>query len=165
MKKIVEYNDWLEEECGNMGREGLRTLVFAQKKITQNEFLSFQSKLEELKSSLSSTRDQDIRKLIDQTIEFDMKLIGLTGVEDKLQVNVMNCLESLRHAGIKIWMLTGDKIETATNISISSKLISKSHSIFQFVVTNKKEALHHLNHYEEVNSFSLCIFIWMKLLK
>ena len=157
MKKIVQENDWLDEECGNLGREGLRTLVFAQKKITAMEYQSFQARLENLKSSLSANRDQEIRRLIEQTIEFEMKLIGLTGVEDKLQTNVMNSLESLRHAGIKIWMLTGDKIETATNIAISSKLISKSHSVFQFVVTNKREALQTLNQYEEVYFFEVYV--------
>jgi phospholipid-translocating ATPase len=49
-----------------------------------------------------------------------MELLGITGVEDKLQEDVCSTLESLRNAGINIWMLTGDKIETATCIAISA---------------------------------------------
>lgn len=44
MAKIVQYNDWLEEECGNMAREGLRTLVFGKKNLTQDEYNAFAKK-------------------------------------------------------------------------------------------------------------------------
>ena len=54
-----------------------------------------------------------------------MDFLGITGVEDKLQDNVSQTLENIRNAGINIWMLTGDKIETAICIAISSGL--KSH--------------------------------------
>ena len=59
-----------------------------------------------------------------------MELLCLTGVEDKLQESVKNTLESLRNAAIKVWMLTGDKRETATCIGISTKLISKNDTIY-----------------------------------
>lgn len=41
MAKIVQYNDWLEEECGNMAREGLRTLVFGKRQLTEEEYSQF----------------------------------------------------------------------------------------------------------------------------
>ena len=53
-----------------------------------------------------------------------MTLIGSTAVEDRLQEDVPNTLETLRKAGIKIWVLTGDKKETAVNISESCKHFS-----------------------------------------
>jgi phospholipid-translocating ATPase len=68
---------------------------------------------------------------VSSMLENDMELLGLTGVEDKLQEDVKTTLETLRNAGIKVWMLTGDKIETATNIAISSKLVSRNQSIVQ----------------------------------
>ena len=58
-------------------------------------------------------------------MESEMDFLGITGVEDKLQENVSQSLENIRNAGINIWMLTGDKIETAICIAISSGL--KSH--------------------------------------
>lgn len=53
----------------------------------------------------------------------------MKGVEDKLQDNVRPTLELLRNAGIRIWMLTGDKLETATCIAKSSHIISRNQGI------------------------------------
>ena len=61
-----------------------------------------------------------------EKLETDMELLGITGVEDKLQVYVQQTLENLRSAGIKVWMLTGDKVETATCIAISAGLKSRN---------------------------------------
>ena len=61
--------------------------------------------------------------VVADTLERDLELLGLTGVEDKLQDDVRGMLELLQTAGIKIWMLTGDKIEMATVIAISTKLL------------------------------------------
>ena len=52
-----------------------------------------------------------------ELIEKDLILIGSTAIEDKLQEGVPACIETLQSAGIKIWVLTGDKIETAINIA------------------------------------------------
>lgn len=52
-----------------------------------------------------------------ELIENDLILIGSTAIEDKLQEGVPSCIETLAKAGIKIWVLTGDKIETAINIA------------------------------------------------
>lgn len=61
-----------------------------------------------------------------ESLEREMELLCVTGVEDKLQDNVRATLELLRNAGIKIWMLTGDKLETATCIAKSSRLVSRA---------------------------------------
>lgn len=52
-----------------------------------------------------------------ELIEKDLILIGCTAIEDKLQEGVPSCIETLSKAGIKIWVLTGDKMETAINIA------------------------------------------------
>ena len=62
-------------------------------------------------------------------LEHDMDLIGITGVEDKLQDEVATTIEALRMGGIKIWMLTGDKVETAKCIAISAGLKSVNQEI------------------------------------
>ena len=60
-----------------------------------------------------------------------MELLGLTGAEDKLRDNVKSTLELLRNAGIKIWMLTGDKVETRTKLVIRNQYIHEmSNSMF-----------------------------------
>jgi len=59
-----------------------------------------------------------------------MEFLGITGVEDKLQEEVCQTLENIRNAGINVWMLTGDKIETAICIAISSGIKSPDQEIF-----------------------------------
>lgn len=138
MMRIVESSDWLEEECGNMAREGLRTLVFGMRTLDEYEYDAWLEHLNEAKLSIHN-REANVQAAIER-LESGLKLLGLTGVEDKLQIDVKPTLESLRNAGIRIWMLTGDKIETATCIAISARLVSRSQPIFQLVAKSPNEA-------------------------
>lgn len=63
---------------------------------------------------------------VDELIEVDLELIGSTAIEDKLQDEVAETIEFMKQVGIKVWVLTGDKIETAINIGISAKLLDDS---------------------------------------
>ena len=60
-----------------------------------------------------------------------MELLGITGVEDKLQDEVAMTIQKLRQGGIQVWMLTGDKIETAKCIAISAGFKSKKMRIYE----------------------------------
>jgi len=132
MKNIIRENDWIEEEADNMAREGLRTLVIAKKVISNAEFKKFSKAYEKAKTSLTERNEL---MLVEQcSLEHDLDAIGLTGVEDKLQDKVRQTLECIRNAGIKIWMLTGDKIETAISIAFSSRLLTKND---QYMVISK----------------------------
>ncbi|ELA42888.1 phospholipid-translocating P-type ATPase, flippase [Vittaforma corneae ATCC 50505] len=124
MKSIVKENDWIEEETDNMAREGLRTLVIAKKVISESEFSKFAKAYNTAKMSLVNRNEKMLEEQC--KLEKDLDVVGLTGVEDKLQDKVKQTLESLRNAGIKIWMLTGDKIETAISIAFSSRLLTKN---------------------------------------
>ncbi|KAH3902766.1 aminophospholipid-translocating P4-type ATPase NEO1 SCDLUD_000355 [Saccharomycodes ludwigii] len=138
MTKIVASNDWLEEETGNMAREGLRTLVIGRKKLSASKYKIFSSEYE--KASLSMiNRDEAMSKCITKYLEHDLELLGLTGVEDKLQKDVKTSIELLRNAGVKIWMLTGDKVETAKCVSISAKLISRGQYVHTIIKKSKPE--------------------------
>lgn len=130
MARIVQYNDWLDEECGNMAREGLRTLVVAKKKLSEEAYEEFRRQYDRAKVAL---QDRNARKqaVVEAVLETDLELLGLTGVEDKLQDGVKNTLERMRNAGLKVWMLTGDKVETATCIAVSSKLVARNQNIHQ----------------------------------
>ncbi|CAL1698399.1 unnamed protein product [Somion occarium] len=130
MAKIVQRNDWLEEECANMAREGLRTLVMARRKLSQSSYEEFKQQYHQASVRLEG-RNEAMAEVVAQYLEHDLDLLGLTGVEDKLQDDVKSTLELLRNAGIKIWMLTGDKIETATCIAISTKLVARNQYIHQ----------------------------------
>ncbi|KAH8077072.1 aminophospholipid-transporting P-type ATPase [Cristinia sonorae] len=130
MAKIVQRNDWLEEETANMAREGLRTLVMARRRLSEQAYREFKEAYH-LASVQLEGRNEAMAAAISQHLEHDLELLGLTGVEDKLQDEVKSTLELLRNAGIKIWMLTGDKIETATCIAISTKLVARNQYIHQ----------------------------------
>ncbi|KAI9317371.1 phospholipid-translocating P-type ATPase [Zopfochytrium polystomum] len=127
MARLVRYNDWLEEECGNMAREGLRTLVIARRRLSEEEYSDFDRRYNA--AQISTSERAELTRAAIGGIERELELLGLTGVEDKLQDEVKISLELLRNAGIKIWMLTGDKIETASCIAVSSKLVARNQSI------------------------------------
>ena len=69
-----------------------------------------------------SKNEKERNRLIDE-LENNMVLVGATAVEDKLQENVGETITFLKQAGIKIWLLTGDKISTAVNIAVAAGLI------------------------------------------
>ncbi len=156
MSAIVQYNDWLEEEVDNMAREGLRTLVVAKKSLTAEQYADFEQRYNAAKLSLAN-RSAQVAQVV-ESLERDMELLCVTGVEDKLQDNVRNTLEMLRNAGIKVWMLTGDKLETATCIAKSSRLVSKTQPIQVFkTVTTRAEAHQELNAFRRKQDAALVI--------
>nr|XP_037283702.1 probable phospholipid-transporting ATPase IIB isoform X3 [Rhipicephalus microplus] len=156
MSGIVQYNDWLDEECGNMAREGLRTLVVAKKNLTEEQYQEFESRYNQAKVAI---QDRSARtSAVIETLERDLELLCLTGVEDKLQDKVRPTLELLRNAGIKVWMLTGDKLETATSIAKSSRLVSRSQDVHIFEsVANRTEARCELMKFRRRNDDALII--------
>ena len=83
-----------------------------------------------------------------ESLQRDMALLCVTGVEDRLQNNVRQTLEMLRNAGVKVWMLTGDKLETATCIAKSSKLVARTQDIYTFKEVSGRSEAH-----QELNSF------------
>ncbi|XP_031297575.2 probable phospholipid-transporting ATPase IIB isoform X4 [Camelus dromedarius] len=156
MSTIVQYNDWLEEECGNMAREGLRTLVVAKKSLTEEQYQDFESRYNQARLSLHD-RALKVAAVV-ESLEREMELLCLTGVEDQLQAGVRPTLEMLRNAGIKIWMLTGDKLETATCIAKSSHLVSRTQDTHIFrPVTSRGEAHLELNAFRRKHDCALVI--------
>lgn len=81
-------------------------------------------------------RDKILADIFDD-FERGLVLLGATAVEDRLQDNVPSTIHDLQDAGIKIWMLTGDKLETAENIGYSCKLLSKEMEVWK--ISNLKE--------------------------
>ena len=128
MTSIVAANDWLDEETANMAREGLRTLVVGRKKLSAKQYQDFASAYKQASVSLQE-RDSSMASVVTEHLEHNIELLGVTGVEDKLQKDVKPSLELLRNAGIKIWMLTGDKVETARCVAVSAKLVSRTQYI------------------------------------
>ncbi|XP_053705126.1 probable phospholipid-transporting ATPase IIA isoform X1 [Synchiropus splendidus] len=156
MAGIVQYNDWLEEECGNMAREGLRVLVVSKKSLTEEQYQDFESRYVQAKLSVHD-RSLKVATVI-ESLEMEMELLCLTGVEDQLQTDVRPTLEILRNSGIKVWMLTGDKLETATCTAKNAHLITRSQDIHVFrAVTTRGEAHLELNAFRRKHDCALVI--------
>eukprot|EP01065_Artemidia_motanka_P012446 TRINITY_DN1683_c5_g1_i1.p1 TRINITY_DN1683_c5_g1~~TRINITY_DN1683_c5_g1_i1.p1 ORF type:complete len:1293 (+),score=436.82 TRINITY_DN1683_c5_g1_i1:72-3881(+) len=128
MIDIVRPVPWLDEQCKDLAREGLRTLVYGARNMSEKEYETFQERYHRAKLDTEDPRGQI--NLVRGDIERGLEFVGLTGVEDKLQEKVADTLEGLRAAGIKVWMLTGDKMETAICIARSTRLVSRGGLIF-----------------------------------
>ncbi|KAH8788465.1 hypothetical protein F5883DRAFT_479211 [Diaporthe sp. PMI_573] len=109
-------------------REGLRTLVYAGKFLGHEEYDSWKQLYQEAEASLDNRQErmEDVSDLLEQSLE----LIGASAVEDKLQQGVPETIAKLREANVKIWMLTGDKRETAINISHSTRICGPESTVF-----------------------------------
>ncbi|PON66864.1 P-type ATPase, subfamily IV [Parasponia andersonii] len=101
---------------------GLRTLVVGMRELSPSEFEHWHSSFEAASTALIG-RAALLRKVAGN-IENNLRILGASGIEDKLQRGVPEAIESLRTAGIKVWVLTGDKQETAISIGYSSKLLT-----------------------------------------
>jgi phospholipid-translocating ATPase len=138
MSSIVAANDWLDEETANMAREGLRTLVVGRKRLSVQQYQEFAASFKEASIAING-RDAGMARVVGHYLERDLELLGVTGVEDKLQRDVKPSLELLRNAGIKIWMLTGDKVETARCVAVSAKLVARGQYIHTIAKLNRKD--------------------------
>lgn len=104
--------------------EGLRTLVMAKKEISSQEYKDFASKQIELETSSFKDKEERLFSLYDK-YERELDLVGCSAIEDKLQDNVPQTISKLMSANIRLWVLTGDKQETAIEIAKSCHLIQK----------------------------------------
>ena len=119
---------------------GLRTLFIAMKILSEKEYKTFFNEFNEAMMSLED-KDKKVNEVCDK-LEQNLYLIGTTIVEDKLQDKVPETIRDLRLAQIKVWMLTGDKMNTAYNIGLSCNLISKEMKIFNICgIEPKKDEL------------------------
>ncbi|KAI0158039.1 phospholipid-translocating P-type ATPase [Hypoxylon sp. FL1284] len=120
------------EQCfqhiSEFASEGLRTLLFAYRYISDDEYEGWRKVYRAAASSLVD-RQQRIEEAA-ELIEKDFDLAGASAIEDKLQQGVPETIEKLRRANIKVWMLTGDKRETAINIAHSARLAKPFSEIY-----------------------------------
>lgn len=128
MLNLVMENEWAEEACQMTALPGLRTLVLGSRKLSSSQLKLFEDAFHNARISLVD-RYELCRNAIEKYLEEDIVPLAVTGVEDRLQSGVRECLEKIRNAGIKTWMLTGDKVETATNIAISTRLFPRDSRI------------------------------------
>jgi magnesium-transporting ATPase (P-type) len=111
----------LEAHLTELATTGLRTLVLAQRELSAAEFADWRAKY--LAASVAISDREGKLAAVAEEFETGLSVLGATAIEDRLQDGVPEAIADLRRAGIKTWVLTGDKLETAINIGFSCRLL------------------------------------------
>ncbi|KAM9373311.1 phospholipid-transporting ATPase VB [Phaethornis superciliosus] len=133
MKRIKEKT---QKHLDFYARDGLRTLCIAKKVLNEDDFQKWANFRREAEAAIDN-RDELLLETA-QHLETKLTLLGATGIEDRLQDGVPDTIAALREAGIQIWVLTGDKQETAVNIAYSCKLLKQRDTVFTINTENKE---------------------------
>ncbi|KAK4979506.1 phospholipid transporting ATPase, partial [Elasticomyces elasticus] len=118
------------EHLEMFAREGLRTLCIAQRELSEEEYQVW-NKEHDLAAAAVQDREEKLERVSD-AIERELTLLGGTAIEDRLQDGVPDAIALLASAGIKLWVLTGDKVETAINIGFSCNLLDNDMDLIVF---------------------------------
>ena len=126
IERLGENNMYVEPTTRHLedyASEGLRTLCLAYRDISEDEYNQWKVKYDEAATTMEDRGDK--LDAAGELIEKELILLGATAIEDKLQDEVPNTIHTLQEAGIKIWVLTGDRQETAINIGMSCRLLTE----------------------------------------
>ncbi|KAL9086795.1 MAG: hypothetical protein Q9165_006942 [Trypethelium subeluteriae] len=130
----TELRKTTAEHLEMFAREGLRTLCIAQRELTEEEYQVWNRKHDAAANSVENREDK-LDEVADE-IEQDLMLLGGTAIEDRLQDGVPDSIQLLGKAGIKLWVLTGDRVETAINIGFSCNLLDNDMDLLVFKVAD-----------------------------
>lgn len=139
LERLSADNPYVEitlQHLEEYASEGLRTLCLAMREIPEEEFQQWWKIYDEAQTTVSGNRAENIDKAA-ELLEKDFYLLGATAIEDKLQEGVPETIHTLQDAGIKVWVLTGDRQETAINIGMSCKLVSEDMTL---LIVNEESA-------------------------
>ena len=123
--EFLETQKAVDEFAG----DGLRTLFLAEKYISEDDYAAWNEKAQAA-ALLLQNREETV-DIINEEIERDLTLTGSTAIEDRLQDCVADTIRFVKDAGIKVWVLTGDKVETAINIGFSAGLLDNKMESYQ----------------------------------
>eukprot|EP00002_Diphylleia_rotans_P016024 TRINITY_DN3113_c0_g1_i4.p1 TRINITY_DN3113_c0_g1~~TRINITY_DN3113_c0_g1_i4.p1 ORF type:complete len:1942 (-),score=331.27 TRINITY_DN3113_c0_g1_i4:158-5983(-) len=146
LQRVLHSSTFYRETVSHINRyavEGLRTLVLAKATLSPHVYHEWKQRFDTASNAMMY-RDILLAEAAD-AIEVNLQLLGATAIEDKLQEGVPNTINTLTTAGIKIWVLTGDKQETAINISYSTKLFEQNMSILVLNYSSEEDVLPGLN--------------------
>ncbi|CAL8298624.1 unnamed protein product [Boreogadus saida] len=123
----VKIREQTQNHLDVYARDGLRTLCIAQRVLEEDDYRAWQKG--QLLAETSIENREELLLESAQRLETNLTLLGATGIVDRLQEEVPETIEALQRAGIKVWVLTGDKQETAVNIACACKLLGPDDQI------------------------------------
>jgi phospholipid-translocating ATPase len=126
------------EHLEMFAREGLRTLCIAQRELSEEEYQEWNRDYD-IAANAVAGREERLEEVSDR-IETQLWLLGGTAIEDRLQDGVPDAISLLGKAGIKLWVLTGDKVETAINIGFSCNLLDNDMDLLLLKVEDESLA-------------------------
>ncbi|XP_051023586.1 phospholipid-transporting ATPase VB [Acomys russatus] len=135
-KKLKRIRARTQKHLDLYARDGLRTLCIAKKVVDEEDFQEWASVRREAEASLDNR--EELLMETAQHLENHLTLLGATGIEDRLQEGVPDTIAALREAGIQLWVLTGDKQETAVNIAYSCKLLDQADTVYSINTENQE---------------------------
>jgi magnesium-transporting ATPase (P-type) len=138
-QRLKQGQEWLEKTNNYLEKyatKGLRTLMIASKEVEQAFYDKWSAKYN--KAMTSITKEKDMAKVAEE-LEYEFELVGTTAIEDKLQDDVGRTIYDIKRAGIQLWVLTGDKVETAINIGFSCRLLNNDMNMFILKETKPKK--------------------------
>ncbi|KAK5114682.1 hypothetical protein LTR62_002255 [Meristemomyces frigidus] len=135
-KEQADLRRTTAEHLEMFAREGLRTLCIAQRELGEEEYQRW-NKEHDLAAAAVVDREEKL-DAVANTIERELTLIGGTAIEDRLQDGVPDAIQLLASAGIKLWVLTGDKVETAINIGFSCNLLNNDMELIVLKVEDER---------------------------
>ncbi|XP_006073528.3 phospholipid-transporting ATPase VB isoform X1 [Bubalus bubalis] len=151
-KKMRKIQARTQRHLDLYARDGLRTLCIAKKVLSEEDFRRWASFRREAEASLNN-RDELLLETA-QHLENQLTLLGATGIEDRLQEGVPDTIAALREAGIQLWVLTGDKQETAVNIAYACRLLDQTDTVYSINTESQETCDSILNlALEEVKQF------------
>uniref|UniRef100_A0A671RQ98 Phospholipid-transporting ATPase n=1 Tax=Sinocyclocheilus anshuiensis TaxID=1608454 RepID=A0A671RQ98_9TELE len=127
LNETSQYKDLTVAHLEQFATEGLRTLCFAYVDLEEGAYQEWLKEYNRV-STVLKDRAQKLEECY-ELIEKNLLLLGATAIEDQLQAGVPETIATLMKANIKIWVLTGDKQETAINIGYSCRLVSHGMSL------------------------------------
>ncbi|KAH9892941.1 hypothetical protein F4778DRAFT_300950 [Xylariomycetidae sp. FL2044] len=139
LERLNEENPHVEQTLLHLeeyASEGLRTLCLAMREIPEQEFQEWYAIYNKAQTTVGGNRAEELDKAA-EIIEKEFYLLGATAIEDRLQDGVPETIHTLQQANIKVWVLTGDRQETAINIGMSSKLLSED---MMLLIVNEDDA-------------------------
>eukprot|EP00268_Persea_americana_P023564 TRINITY_DN23132_c0_g2_i2.p1 TRINITY_DN23132_c0_g2~~TRINITY_DN23132_c0_g2_i2.p1 ORF type:complete len:977 (+),score=213.52 TRINITY_DN23132_c0_g2_i2:372-3302(+) len=136
------YQQATSAHLSNYSVDCLRTLALAYRTLGPAEYENWNSIFTKAKTTIGPEREE-LLEAASEMIEKDMILLGAAAVEDKLQKGVPECIDKLSQAGMKIWLLTGDKKETAVNIGFACSLLRYDMQQFHLSLPNAEESNKH----------------------
>uniref|UniRef100_A0A8D0BB27 Phospholipid-transporting ATPase n=1 Tax=Salvator merianae TaxID=96440 RepID=A0A8D0BB27_SALMN len=133
--RVPDYKDFLirkvraqtQKHLNLYAESGLRTLCIAKKVLSEDDFQKWANFRREAETAIENR--EELLMETAQHLETNLTLLGATGIEDRLQDGVPDAIAAFREAGIRVWLLTGDKQETAITIAYSCKLLNQKDTL------------------------------------